>query len=226
MTTNIANCIWRGGKNILLLWLLQRLNQALTDCRVSFKQDKANILKEHKAEVKAWKKDLGEARRNQINLEKKLFTLQSSDQSHVVKEKNLIPSPSPNKDIKKNVVNSTELSKSEEICSMCGSHIYNYIPEYFYGEKFNPACGHCKEDSSDPFSSFPGPVMPHSLVSHWIPPTTFPKINLESIASLKSNHVLVPNPGDTFVSMKEVLEEIRREWAEERKAMRADCKQS
>ena len=39
-------------------------------------------------------------------------------------------------------------SASEEtLCSICASPIVNYIPKYFLGERFNPACDGCDDSS-------------------------------------------------------------------------------
>ena len=63
--------------------------------------------------------------------------------------------------------------KNQVFCSICSCAIDDYIPEYFCGEKFNPACKTCKASDSlwpsdDPFSSFPSNSQPVSMVSHWL----------------------------------------------------------
>ena len=47
-----------------------KLNKALSDSRSKFEREKAALMKEQKADVKVWKKDLGVAISNQIKLEK------------------------------------------------------------------------------------------------------------------------------------------------------------
>ena len=64
-------------------------------------------------------------------------------------------------------------SKNQVFCSICSWAIDDYIPEYFCGEKFNPACETCKaRDSSwasdDSFSSFLSNSQPVSMASHWL----------------------------------------------------------
>ena len=66
----------------------------------------------------------------------------------------------------------TSEDKNLVFCSLCAEHISNYIPEYFCGEKYNPACERCKANDSswapdDPFASFPSETLPSSLVSHF-----------------------------------------------------------
>ena len=95
------------------------------------------------------------------------------------------------------------------------------------GETINPACTQCKDyDPEDPFVSFPDPGMPASLVTHWTPPYTSPKLGLSSFTSLRAHYILLPNPGDSFVSAAEVLREFKLLMEEERKAYRNECSQS
>ena len=84
----------------------------------------------------------------------------------------------------------------------------------------NPACNLCKggDQEEDPFSSFPEPGIPTSLVSHWNPPYNLIMPSVGFISSLRAHYVAIPNPGGYFVSKEEVLREFRR--------MRDECKQS
>ena len=102
--------------------------------------------------------------------------------------------------------------KNLVFCSLCAEHISNYIPEYFCGEKYNPACERCKANDSswapdDPFASFPSETLPSSLVSHFILhlPSKPPQ-NPSSISTLISHCVKLPNPGDRFISVQEAFE--------------------
>ena len=105
------------------------------------------------------------------------------------------------------------LHKAEILCSLCGASIPNFVPEYFCGEKYNPACQACKACDSlwspdDPFSSFPSPSPPVSLVSHWL----LPRIQQEpqnpsSIVSLVSHCSKFPNPDLDIVSSTTNTEE-------------------
>jgi len=97
-----------------------------------------------------------------------------------------------------------------------------YIPDYFCGEQFNPACYSCKENdfSKDPFSSFPS-TPPPSLVSHWLlPPHNNPPQNPSSLSSLIAHCVRFPNPGDSFISIEEALEMMRAEMEIRREEMK------
>ena len=55
----------------------QSLNKTLGEMRTKFKDEKKALLKEHRIEIKSWKKDLGQANSNLIKLEKKLESLAS-----------------------------------------------------------------------------------------------------------------------------------------------------
>ena len=50
----------------------EKLNNALGELRTKFKDEKKALLKEHRIEIKSWKKDLGQANSNLIKLGKKL----------------------------------------------------------------------------------------------------------------------------------------------------------
>ena len=99
------------------------------------------------------------------------------------------------------------------------------------GEKINPACFECnvradENYGEDPFSSFPDTGMPYSLASHWTPPSISSSNSIGSITSLRAHYCQIPNPGDSFILTAEFLSELREIWAEERRQMREDCKQS
>ena len=49
-----------------------RLNQQLRELKIKHETEIVSIKKMHKAEVKSWKKELGEERREKVNIEKKL----------------------------------------------------------------------------------------------------------------------------------------------------------
>ena len=110
-------------------------------------------------------------------------------------------------------------------CCIYSFEIPDYIPEYFLGEKYNPACKSCKSNDSswdpdDPFSSFPSPTQPVSLVSHWmLSPTENPSQNPSSITSLISHCAKFPNPGDSFISVEEALVLLKKMFEEMRSSL-------
>ena len=142
-------------------------------------------------------------------------------------DKNPKISTSKRKLPKKNSTKKWESCQKREktFCSICSFEIPDYIPEYFLGEKYNPACKSCKSNDSswdpdDPFSSFPSPSPPVSLVSHWmLPPTENPSQNPSSIPSLVPHCVKFPNPGDTFISVEEALVLLKKMFEEMRSSL-------
>ena len=64
----------------------EKLNKALSDYRLKFEAEKSVLIKEHKANVKIWKKDLGAASSNQIKLERKVAMLEEVQEVEVAPE--------------------------------------------------------------------------------------------------------------------------------------------
>ena len=112
-----------------------KFNKELSDTRTKFKKEKDLTLKEHRTEVKAWKTDLGEERKLKIKLEEKL--LKTAENSSLVLD------ISPRKPAPKSPIETPE----ETLCSICAFPIANYVPKYFLGERFNPACDNCDDNS-------------------------------------------------------------------------------
>ena len=198
---------------------LTKLNKELKEVKLKLNKEKTEILKSHKAEVKCWRRELGEERKNNIKLSKKL-----KDMENFIESK---PTTTKKKPTKKNIDSKSDNCKNIEktFCSICSAEIRCYIPEYFVGEKFNPACERCKAndsswDPNDPFLSFPSLSQPVSLVSHWLLPYQQNETqNPRSIISLLSHCVKFPNPGDTFISMEEALELLKTMFEEMRKSL-------
>ena len=106
----------------------------------------------------------------------------------------------------------------ETLCSFCAASLANYIPEYFLGEPFNPACENCRDkDSSwkanenieEFYSVDSDPTciyltfMPPSMVSHWLPVETKSFQRPSSILSMVSHCTLLPTQGtDSFHWMR------------------------
>ena len=182
-------------------------------------------MKEYETQVKVWKKELGQANRKHINLQKKLRKLESTDaDQHII--------PTRLEPCQEEVTS----SQAEPLicCSICSLEISCYIPEYFMGEVVNPACERCRrsaglfieDESADPFSSFPDLGVPSSIVSHWIPPHSIVPPTLLTLPSLRAHYVLLPNPGSCFISMDEVLEEFKAIMDKQRRELQESCRQT
>ena len=121
------------------------LNKQLNANQVKFGKEKTEILKSHKAEVKAWREDLGEETKQKRKLEEKLKENESTAQSSAT--------PAPTAVSISDTPSSNSTSK-ETLCSICAVTIVNYIPVYFLDETVNPACEQCKDDDDDAVNDF------------------------------------------------------------------------
>jgi len=121
-----------------------KLNKQISEMKIKNDKEFASVKKLHRSEVKLWKKELGEERKERIKLEKELEYVTNE---HKVKHAN---DNKKDKKIAKNVVEpkflpSLPLAHSEVLCSICGVDIPNFEPKYFLGEMFNPACSNCDD---------------------------------------------------------------------------------
>ena len=121
--------------------------------------------------------------------------------------------------------------QAETFCSLCATFIPDYIPEYFFGEAYNPACHACKAmdslwDPGDPFSAFPSSTQPVSMVSHW---TIQPSQTVQNPSSISMvSHCLKflehnddPENTDEKLITAEEFQELIAEFREQLKADRA-----
>ena len=178
---------------------------------MKFNKERKDIFREHKSEVKFWRKELGDERTMKIQLELKIKAFENVKEITPV-----VARPFPPRKTKR--VNKSARSLSENVqCSICSATIDGYIPIYFLGEKFNPACESCKANDSswnsdDPFSSFAVSSQPVSMVSHWLPLESYKHQNPSSISSLVTHCVKLPNPGDQFITIEEAMEVMKESF--------------
>ena len=66
-----------------------KLNGVLSTNRMKFENEKILLVKEHRSEVKALKKDLGEETRNRIKLEEKLAKVNEKENKQVHEKKKM-----------------------------------------------------------------------------------------------------------------------------------------
>ena len=117
--------------------IANQVNKKLNDYKIKSEKDHASAIKSLKAEIKSWKKELGEERKEKINLEKKLEKLESEDDTNMERKR-----------LEKEVVlNQNKTEPSTLItCSLCASPIPDYKPKYFLGEQIAPACDKCDDN--------------------------------------------------------------------------------
>ena len=118
-----------------------RLNKKLCNTKKRFEKEKVDIIKWYKAEIKGWKKDLGEERRQKVKLEEKL------NDTHTLVEKRSVVEKNP-EEVDHYPSSKTDFSEvSDEIhCTICASPIMSYVPKYFLVKKFRPFCENCDEN--------------------------------------------------------------------------------
>ena len=186
--------------------LVETLNTKLRETRIRVENDKTVQTKLHKAEIKSWRKVLGEERKRTAKLEQKL-EMKSKEHDDDLKTKPFILASS----------SASPTSNSRTFCSICANEMFNYKTKYFRGEALNPACTSC-DDSFEGEDSGPYPIvnqhlhhMYPSMVSHWVYHTHRKVVqNPSSIPSLISHCAKLPNPGSSFTTMEELKEEIRK----------------
>ena len=112
-----------------------KLNKEICRNRSKFEEEKATIAKLHKAEIKSWKRDFGEERKEKLKLEAKLK--ETTEQNRKASS-NL-----------SNIQIGGQLSQDQgHVCSVCADNIEDYIPDYFMGDEVNAAFEKCKEASA------------------------------------------------------------------------------
>ena len=109
------------------------LNKENSDRKVKLKEAKYLIKKEHRAEVKSWRVELGQKE----HLEKKSAKAGAATPAPTLS--NIAPL------VLQSESSSLPPSFNETICSICASPIPNYVPNYFLVGKLNPACDTCDD---------------------------------------------------------------------------------
>ena len=181
---------------------------------------------EYKKEVKLWRKELGEASKRHIKLQKKMDVLQHFEQSPSKADINLQTQVDDLEQIHDSSSNSTTF------CTICAGSIENFVPEYFCGDPINAICIKCTREANllitsevpDPFSSFPDD-MPSSLCSHWNPPYSVTAPCIAFQPSFRAHYALLPNPGSSLTSKEEFMQEFKLVMEEHQRRMEERCNQ-
>jgi hypothetical protein len=120
------------------------LNKELNQAKLKFQKEKKSIFKQHRTEIKSWRKELGEEIKLKIKLEEKL-------EKAFENAPDLLASPPANTLNHLSPILATLQPTQvppDTLCSICANSILNYIPEYFLDEEINPACFGCKDSAS------------------------------------------------------------------------------
>ena len=135
-------------RNETLEALLKKANRNLLENQTKAKAELVESKKAFKAEIKAWRKDLGEERSAKLKLESKLEKLTQKNESFEKKsnKKTIVkPASDPSED---EIVKPTFDPLEDEIyCTICAEPISDYVPKYFLGTEMNPACERCQDSS-------------------------------------------------------------------------------
>ena len=130
-----------------------QLNKKMNELKIRVEKESSATKKSNKAEIKSWRKELGEERKKKLKLEENIEQLKNKIKHNEGGEKDtkMIIEAEANMPV-------SDLHKTETFCSLCGASIPDFVPEYFCGEKYNPACLACKSCDSlwsldDPYSS-------------------------------------------------------------------------
>ena len=115
---------------------------------------KSDEVKTLKVEIKHWRKELGEERKQKMKLEKALSELEAKSL-----ESNQHPSFTSTGMLTASSTTSSDTSISSSLpisegidCTVCAEPILNYKAEYFNAVEMNPACDNCKipSDATQP----------------------------------------------------------------------------
>ena len=206
--------------NLAAMSAAEKVKKALIDKVDDYSREKAELIKEYEDQVTVWRKEFIKADEKHTILEKKFDMLEidsiyCTSDNHA--EEMEPPYMEPDIDLTEFQQHENVNQKFINACSICAIQIFNRIPEYFCGEVVAPICDECKryanlsdlEQTFDPFSSFPASGIPISLISHWIPPLAVSNQSFLSIPSLRAHYVQTLRPGDTFISMEEMLYEMK-----------------
>ena len=207
---SVLQCNFKTSQDIA-----NKLNKELNRIKVQNHEHIADIIKEHRADIKQRKKDYGKLKSENIKLKKKLDALPHLTYVDRKDSRNESLNSHRSEKVSSTVTKCNLMESTSEdhlSCSICAVTLFNYVPTYFCGEKVNPSCVKCLgDDGLDTFFSFPT-GMPTSLVSHWIPSheeCEFGKCSLSSIASMKSHYVRIPDPGGSFSAMEDLMQKFR-----------------
>ena len=166
----------------------EKLNKELRENRIKAENEKASLVKSYKAEIKSWRKDLGDVTKHNVKLEKKLedskYTLQSKTKA--------VPEPST-------------FLLPRNSCNYCAEEIVDHK------QKFNSASDDSfKEGNSGPDSTDLDPLFIPSLVSHWDPHFTTTFQRPANTSSMITHCALHPSPGSSLMSMEEVQDAFEK----------------
>ena len=120
---------------------VKKLRNERNDSIMKAKSELALVKKEFKEDIKAWRRELGEERKNKTKLENKLEKMKQKREAL----DNIVDSSNTASKVSAMV----SFPKDPEItCTICAEPITDYMPKYFNGTEINPACNNCQDRTS------------------------------------------------------------------------------
>ena len=133
-------------ENKMLVNVSKIVNMKLSETVERFTREKLKVEKDHKKEIKAWKKELGSERKMKINLEKKLSRISTqTEKAGLVMSK---PESNLTSSLSVSITSVTPSDSQKTLCTICSLPILDYTPKYFLETEINPSCKLCYEKSS------------------------------------------------------------------------------
>ena len=171
----------------------EKLNKELRENKVKAENENTSLITSYKAEIKSWRKDLGDVTKQNVKLEKKLEESLVSDTKYTLQsETKAVPEPST-------------FLLPRNLCNRCAEEIVDHK------QKFNSASDDSfKGGNSGPDSTDLDPLFIPSLVSHWDPQFTTTFQRPANTSSMITHCALHPSPGSSLMSMEEVLEAFEK----------------
>ena len=124
------------------------LNRELVDARTKSTSNKSDQVKALKVEIKEWRKELGNERRQKIKLESSLSDLKAKINESKILENLVVVEENPLSAVTETSLPDETVEENIE-CSICAEVIHDFIPTYFSGVEMNPACDGCKGSSEE-----------------------------------------------------------------------------
>ena len=119
------------------------LNRELVDARTKSSSTKSDHIKALKIEIKQWRKELGDERKQKIKLETALSGLEAKINESKELKNAAVVEENPVSAVTETSLSNETVEESVE-CSICAEVINDFVPTYFSGVEINPACDECK----------------------------------------------------------------------------------
>jgi len=144
-----AKVIELSAENDKLQDVVKKFRDDRNDSYARFKTELADTKTESKEEIKAWRRELGEERKNRIKLENKMEKIKQKkrEASENMNENENASNTVPALCSSTLSVPARASPEDETLCTICAEIIHNYVPKMFHGIEINAACDVCQDSS-------------------------------------------------------------------------------